>query len=85
MTLKQAIDKFVECVRREMADNPYPTLWTDLVYFQTEYDLDPKLLGRLLRGCKKSLKAAMPEFELEYKPDWDFTLVIRRETELRND
>lgn len=46
----------------------------------------PKLLGMLFgrwkhsRSPEKSLNKFLPEFEIQYRPGWDFNLIIRRKS-----
>ena len=77
-SLEQVRDEFCAAVRREMANENYNFLPLDLSYFKYEYGIEPKLIGRLLGKFRRSLSDAMPEFTLEYKPGWDFNLIIRR-------
>ena len=79
-TLESIRDEFVAAVRREMANENYSSFPTSLGYFKIEYDLDPKQIGRILRKFRSSLRETMPEFEVEYKPGWDFDVIIRRST-----
>ena len=77
-TLESIRGEFVAAIRREMANENYSFLPTALSYFKNEYGFDPKQLGKILRRFPESIRLAMPEFEVEYKPGWDFDLIIRR-------
>jgi hypothetical protein len=76
--LEKVRDEFVKAIRSEMAHQNYSFLPLSLGGIEMEHGIKANKIGMLLRRYKRSLKEVMPEFDLEYKPGWDFNLIVRR-------
>lgn len=75
-TIEEIRDDFVKTIRSEMEGSHY-MLFT-LRDLRIEHDLDPKMIGKLLRRFTNAVKAAMPEFEIKYMPNWDAEIEVRK-------
>ena len=76
--LEKVLDEFVRAIRSEMAHQNYSFLPLSLGGIEMEHGIKANKIGMLLIRYKRSLKDVMPEFDLEYKPGWDFNLIVRR-------
>ena len=77
--LERVRDKFCAAIRKEMANENYSKLPLTLKYLRGEYGLKPEQVGKILTHPDRYyLRSALPEFDIEYKPGWDFNLIITR-------
>lgn len=73
MTLEETRNQISEIIKEEMKDDP-------LVMFSFDsfaaHGLDVRQVGRIFKRFKNSLRLCLPEYKLEFKPDWDYCLEV---------
>ena len=76
MSLLDTRNLLITAIETEMGESN--VLPTSLAYLRDEYGISPTQLGRLLHKIERGEWNVLPGFDLEYKPGWDFNLIVRR-------